>query len=71
MRRMTSGDLIAGLQAGSMRHPAEAIIVTQDGNDLFVLLPVDAYVRLQSNDTPNTDASEISDADLDSIEWNR
>jgi hypothetical protein len=71
MKRITSADLAARLQTGSMQQPTEAVVVTHDDKDLFVMLPVETYVRLQVNDSPDVEELGISDADLDTIEWNR
>ncbi|WP_158808732.1 hypothetical protein [Beijerinckia sp. L45] len=78
MKRITSADLIAGLQAGTARQPAQATVVTDDGTDLFVMLSVEDYLVLMGDDTgrPLTSKEEEQvadelDVDLDAIEWNR
>jgi hypothetical protein len=71
MKRITSAELIASLQAANVQQPTETIVVTHDGKDLFVVLKLEDYVSLTGNDRDGMDDLQIPDTDLDTIEWNR
>jgi hypothetical protein len=78
MKRITSADLAARLQTGSMQQPTEAVVVTHDGKDLFVMLPVADYARMWAEGalapglvTEDGFMSDEPNVDLDSIDWNR
>jgi hypothetical protein len=70
MKRMSSTDFIATFDELAKSELSEPVFITREGCDQYVLISAAEYGRLASGGDAQT-MSDLPDANLDTIEWNR
>jgi PHD/YefM family antitoxin component YafN of YafNO toxin-antitoxin module len=69
--RMSSDAFIARFDTLTAQEMPDAIIVTRDGRDRYVLISADDYARLMGRHRGDEPDAALPEVDLDTVEWNR
>jgi PHD/YefM family antitoxin component YafN of YafNO toxin-antitoxin module len=69
--RLSSDEFVARFEALTAQGVSDAIIVTRDGRDRYVLISADDYAHLMGRNHDDEPAAALPETDLDSVEWNR